>query len=375
MIKKLFFTGLILTSAMGFGQILGFKEKFTLPQEVSETSGLLFFNGKIITHNDSGDTANLYEIDSLSGTLLRTITVANATHIDWEDIAENENYIFIGDFGNNNGNRTDLTIYKIAKADFIANNTVTAELIQFAYSEQEDFSVRTNAHNFDAEAMVVINNTILLFTKNWSNLETDVYAIPTEEGQYEVTKKSNANINGLITGATKRNDKVLLCGYATSAIPFLVFIELEDTNASNIFANGFERYDLSTELGFGSQVEGITSVNSNQFFLSREAVNNPVLNLEQALFSFTDDRFETLSIENYTNTSSTFFPNPVKNNLNIRNYKTCIKVEIFDALGKKVFQSKKIHNTIALHHLKKGVYLINLYYENKKRVQHKFMKL
>ena len=99
-------------------QISNFKEKFELPEKVKETSGLLFLDGKIITHNDSGNDANLYEIDSLSGTILRTISIANATNIDWEDLTENDTHLFVADIGNNNGNRQDLKIYTILKSDF-----------------------------------------------------------------------------------------------------------------------------------------------------------------------------------------------------------------------------------------------------------------
>lgn len=38
-------------------------ELFNLPKEVNETSGLIHLNGNIITHNDSGGAAALYEID------------------------------------------------------------------------------------------------------------------------------------------------------------------------------------------------------------------------------------------------------------------------------------------------------------------------
>ena len=93
---------LFLNSFLGQSQITSFREKFELPEVVKETSGLLFIDGKIITHNDSGDDANLYELDSLSGNLQRTINITNATNINWEDITEDENHLYIGDFGNNN---------------------------------------------------------------------------------------------------------------------------------------------------------------------------------------------------------------------------------------------------------------------------------
>jgi hypothetical protein len=83
-------------------QVRDFKEKFELPNEVKETSGLLFLDGKITTHNDSGGAPNLYEIDRLSGTILRIVTISNTTNVDWEDLAENETNIFSADIGNRN---------------------------------------------------------------------------------------------------------------------------------------------------------------------------------------------------------------------------------------------------------------------------------
>ena len=94
-----------------------------LNDTLNGTSGLILLNGKIITHNDSGILPNLYEIDSLTGLISRTIHVSNAQNVDWEDITADDNYIYIGDFGNNNGTRTDLKIYRISQNDFF--NTVS----------------------------------------------------------------------------------------------------------------------------------------------------------------------------------------------------------------------------------------------------------
>jgi len=38
-----------------------------LNDTINETSGLLLINGKLITHNDSGTSPDLYEIDSITG--------------------------------------------------------------------------------------------------------------------------------------------------------------------------------------------------------------------------------------------------------------------------------------------------------------------
>jgi hypothetical protein len=47
-----------------------------------------FYNNNIITHNDSGGQANLYEINASTGAVLRTVAITNATNVDWEDIAQ-----------------------------------------------------------------------------------------------------------------------------------------------------------------------------------------------------------------------------------------------------------------------------------------------
>ena len=106
MLKKITTSLFLFISMTAFCQIQNIIEKHELPAEVIETSGLLFLNGKLITHNDSGDDSNLYEIDTITGNITRTVSVSNATNIDWEDIAQDDTYIYIGDFGNNNGTRT-----------------------------------------------------------------------------------------------------------------------------------------------------------------------------------------------------------------------------------------------------------------------------
>ncbi|MDX2444801.1 MAG: hypothetical protein QNK30_13465 [Bacteroidales bacterium] len=81
-----------------------------LPAVIHETSGLIFLNKKLITHNDSGNESALFEVDTVSGAVIRKIIVKNAANIDWEDICADDSSIYIGDFGNNGGNPTDLKV-------------------------------------------------------------------------------------------------------------------------------------------------------------------------------------------------------------------------------------------------------------------------
>lgn len=353
-------------------QVSNFKDKFELPDQVKETSGLLFFKGKIITHNDSGDSANLYELDSLNGNLLRTINITNATNVDWEDIAEDNTHIYIGDFGNNNGNRTDLKIYKILKSDFENSNTVTAKIISFAYEDQTDYTTRPNNNNFDAEALIAYNNSLYIFSKNWLNVETRVYKLPTLSGNYTAIKISEANVEGLITGAVTSNDHIILCGYDATA-PFLIFISANRSPDENVFSNGFEKYSFTNELGAGHQVEGITIFDEGKFYISREASNNQFFTFTQKLFEFTDNRALTLGTKFNNKSLANIYPNPIKTSFIINSNKPIKDIYIYNLLGKKVLNSSS--KNINISALKKGVYMIKILFDDRSFTSKKIIKL
>ena len=155
----------------------------SLQESLNETSGLIFINQKLITHNDSGGKPELYEIDSISGEIIRTVVVSNATNVDWEDICNDSTYLYIGDFGNT-GSRTDLKIYRLLISSYLttANDTVTVDTIQFHYSDQTDFTPAQFSTNFDAEALISFNDSLYIFTKNWGNNWTNIYALPKSPG-------------------------------------------------------------------------------------------------------------------------------------------------------------------------------------------------
>lgn len=364
-------------------QIIDFKDKFELPTEVKETSGLLFLDGKIITHNDSGDAANLYEIDSLSGNLLRTININNATNIDWEDLAEDENHIYIGDIGNNNGNRTDLKIYRILKSDFKNSNSVTADEITFAYQDQTDFTSKPNANNFDAEAFVINDESIFIFSKNWINFTTNVYKLPKSIGNHSAVKVSSANVEGLITGAAhnKLDDSFFLCGYDTNLIPFLIYVSENRTPGDDLFFSGFIKISLQNEIGQGSQVEGITHINNSaQYYISREffstSIDGNQFTFPQKLYQFYDEAYWLLSTNSNNLENIKITPNPTSDKIYIRNNKQTINtISVFNPLGKRVLFSKFIQKELDISLLPKGFYLVRIEFQNQKIITRKVIKL
>src|SRR5690625_2560360 len=223
--KTLLVLSLILGTFQALSQITNVEEKFRLPKALKESSGAVFFNGKLVSHNDSSHRNRLYELDTVIGKITRTITVTNARNVDWEAMAHDDAFIYVGDIGNNSGVRTDLKIYKIAKEDFQQSTEVTAEIIEFNYSDQKGFTSNFNNTGWDAEALISYDeNILILFTKNWINGITKAYPIPKKPGAYSVEPlPTTLNSGGLITGATYNpyTEKVYLLGYSSLLKPFI----------------------------------------------------------------------------------------------------------------------------------------------------------
>jgi len=258
-----------------------------LPSVVTESSGLIFYNGKLVTLNDSGNTPQLFEIDTVSLAITRTITLENAENVDWEDLTQDAGFIYIGDFGNNLGNRTDLAVYKISKAAFDASDSVTAEKIAFSYEDQTDFSGGQTS-DWDAEAFVVYQGQLLIFTKQWQSNGTVAYEIPLTPGTYSAKNLGSFPVGGLVTGATFNDisQALFLIGYSPQLSPFVLRM---DGPPSPFAFNGTEQ-KMNLPIGF-AQVEGITHVDINTYYVTSEQFinNNPPVALEAGLFRFTTD--------------------------------------------------------------------------------------
>ena len=373
----------LLFSVVLFCQIQNVVEKFDLPSLVLETSGLLFLNGKLITHNDSGDNANLYEIDTITGNITRTISVTNATNIDWEDITQDDTYIYIGDIGNNNGTRTDLKIYRILKSDFSSNTSITFESITFSYEDQTDFTSKPLNTNFDAEAISSYKDKLVIFTKNWVDNTVNAYTIPKTIGTHSAKKVSSYNSNGLITGSAYNalDDSFLLSGYTATLQPFLMYIKNNQPANDDFFSGTIERTDITSSIGQGSQIEGITTIDNKKYFLSREqvstVVNSTSIVLLQKLYRFDNGSF-VLSTDTFSFESIQLFPNPTENtiqfkNMDAQNFK---HIDVFDVTGKVLLLETNItKNQISIAKLTTGIYFIRVFLKNNQVVTKKFIKI
>lgn len=258
------------------------KYSIRLSDSIKETSGLIAFDNLLWTHNDDHDTT-LYGLDTL-GKIQKKIVLENVKNNDWEEISQDSNHLYIGDFGNNaTGNRTDLHILKIEKKSFLEGNPLI-DTISFFYSNQSDFNSKHNTNNFDCEAFIVAQDSIYLFTKQWKTSQTAIYSLPKESGNHIAKFKEILKTKGLVTGAfyfePKRN--IVLCGYSKKGKPFLYL--LYDFKDQDFLSGNKRRINLPFNF---LQVEGITTNDGTNYYLTNEAlVRKPVLNVPPQIHHF-----------------------------------------------------------------------------------------
>lgn len=246
-----------------------------LPKELIESSGIAIEgNNRIWSHEDSGNTNELYCFDS-TGALLCTLTIENAKNIDWEDLAvDNEENWFIGDFGNNNNTRTDLAIYRIPSPENISENTVNATIIRFTLEDQTTFPPPSSNRNFDIEAMVWHNDSLYLFTKNRSNPFTGItkmYVLPDAPGNHVARLVDSQFIGSTVeTGRITSAD----INHHTGELVLLTNKSLISfTNyTGNRFFNGHKTdYIFNTTPG---QNESIAFVSGTKLYMTEEGSGN-----------------------------------------------------------------------------------------------------
>lgn len=268
-----------------------------------EISGMTYFKGKILALNDGGNGNKLYMLDTTSGNILQTITVAGAGNYDWEEISQDSSYIYVGDVGNNTtGNRKDLKFYKIDKTAFIdgpETYTIPAtavQVINFSYPDQTDFTAAPNNTKFDCEAFVIRHNKIHLFTKNWKGGYSVHYSLPVEAGTYVATRLDSLKTDELmITGASLgADDEILLTAYyVVSSAPlsatFALFLIFDFDHTDYFFNTGNKRKFTMAGLldaNAAGQIEAVCFVNATHGFISNEYAQQSFLTITNKLKTF-----------------------------------------------------------------------------------------
>lgn len=172
-----------------------------MPKNLSETSGLVVIDGEVWTHNDTYGQNKLYRLNHGLTAIAKVVTVDNSTNRDWEDLAQDQQFLYVGDIGNNLAKRKGGVIYKIDRSQLNQQQVVTPiAVLNYQYS---DFKKGWfNKHNFDSEAITVVGDELWLFTKNWKDEKTKLYKLDkskVERVQY-INPIAEYPSKGLITG-------------------------------------------------------------------------------------------------------------------------------------------------------------------------------
>ncbi len=259
--------------------------------EITESSGVaasLCQSGVLWTHNDSGDDAFIFAIN-MKGDHLGTWRVSGARNRDWEDIAAFKDgsgtcYLYIGDIGNNKGERAEQTVYRVkeppASADSSKTNkkspgqTEPSEALVFKYPDQ--------LH--DAETLLVQpkNGNLYILTKRIDGPSIVFKIMPLFAGSETVYAERVAEVslpavpNGLLTGGAISQDAmhVVLCDYSAAYVL--------DIGTLQNFDDVWKGKPVVVDLGDRKQGEAVTfSADGRSIIATSERKHSPVTEVKK----------------------------------------------------------------------------------------------
>jgi len=208
--------------------------------------------------------------------------------------------------------------------------------------------------------MIVLEDSLILFTKNWLDLNTNIYSLPKDIGSWVAKRKGTLSVSTLISGAdyNQNVNELSLIGYQFGQAT-LIKSSISENQIWNELSFVTEELVLSNSY----QVEGIAYINDTCLALSSEGGFSG----ESALYRYCNEG------PNYTMNKNRneikIFPNPAHGYLHVelkQSASPCI-INIQNQFGQIVSGSIKhtdLKTTIDISHLSSGVYFVSLVIEN-----------
>jgi hypothetical protein len=246
--------------------------KTELKKPLTEISGIKADGGDLWAITDK-PRAVAFKIDR-SGKVIQEVTVKNVQAIDVEAVASDNEYIYIGDIGDNDGEREERQIIKFKKSTVgeDRNTEVEGEVISFKFSNAEMVD-KKKKNNFDAEAMLSMGDSIYVFTKRREDSQTELFAVPKTAGSYVANSLAVFDSKGLVTDASinNANNEILLCGYHKGhKHPFI--LAFKNFKGNNFFNGKPERIELADK-AWDWQIESISYTNDGKVLFACEETN------------------------------------------------------------------------------------------------------
>jgi hypothetical protein len=261
-------------SCQNFGQL---KVLTDLPKSLKEVSGteIVAKSDLIWMINDGGNKPELYGLNE-KGKIIKEFYIKAKNH-DWEDLASDEKgNIYIGDFGNNQNRRKNLSIIIVEQNELDEKNAEVDE-IEFEYPNQYKFPPKKKDLYFDTEGFFYFKKSLYIFTKSrvkGNYGKTTMYKIPAKKGKYvaEIVGdfENCKDLECWITSADISEDgkKVVLLSQKN----ILIFTDFKDDK----FLSGKVQ---KIELKHRSQKEGVTFKNNKTLLITDEKAHGEGGNL------------------------------------------------------------------------------------------------
>jgi len=256
-------------SCNGVAQQKTFSLETKLPKALKEVSGLMAVDNSIWAISDKPSPA-IFKLNE-KGKVVQEVKLKQVAVSDVEAITADGTHLYIGDIGDNNGDRLERKIIKVQLSSIGQGATAEAEgqVINFSFAGDE-IAARKKENNYDCEAMLYFKDSLYLFTKRRADDYAALFVLPNIPGQHQARLISRFKTDGLITDAAinPSGNEVALVGYQDGhKKPFVLLFS--NFSGNNFFNGTMKRYQLKGDKK-DWQMEGITYKNENYLYLSCE---------------------------------------------------------------------------------------------------------
>lgn len=246
------------------------KVEFTLPKKLKEVSGIALSQDQktIWAIEDAGNKNVVYAVDR-TGNLIADVVVENAENNDWEDITrDNAGNLYIGDFGNNENDRRNLSILKLDLKEASQKSANVIQTTKFHYEGQNEFPPKKSNLLYDCEAFVEKEGNFYLFTKNRSKGFDGtflVFQIPNKEGDFEAKLVAKIKLEG------SYNDAAITSATINSKNQIVLLTHKNVHLVSSFFENNFTgSFIQKISLNHNSQKEAVVFLDDRSLLIADE---------------------------------------------------------------------------------------------------------
>ena len=261
-------------------------------EEITESSGIVASRCQsdvFWTHNDSGDGAFVFALDK-TGKKLGVWSVKAAKNKDWEDLAtiKNQNgecFLYIGDIGDNERKRSELTIYLVKEPTIAGDKENSTRKNPLSTEPADAIKIQYADAHYDAETLLVHpqSGDIYILTKRLRD-KSAVYKLSKNYSLNKINRLEKiADFTvpsvpyGFLTGGDISSDgkRVIIADY-------LAAYEIVLPATAKNFDDIWREKPLIVELGEREQGEAICySADGESIYATSENLNSPIIEVKR----------------------------------------------------------------------------------------------